>query len=536
MRNRIVRAFLGFVPLALLLAACSGAAPGSAVPSGLGERWQGMHTPTAPLAAIIHDNNIRPPDLGSSVPLLDQLAAELAKSDPNGLYRGVTYDLTTGNALARDWIVQSPGLWGRSDAPKGHSAALTDLVRRLIGSARKSVDLALLQPAPDSEFLAALRDGLADLKRPVVVRIVIGQYPPADIDIAAFTKQLGDIPGVSLHVAALRSCSVLANCDSWSWNHAKIIVIDGREALVGGHNLWSADYLGDDPVHDLSLRLSGPAATSASRFTDALWRFACANDGKPGVRVVGGCPPDLGQERVAMAGSQKVLGIGRLGSGIAKEFANQSELARDLLFGAAKKRVLIVQQDLGFRLGRADTLFPESSFERLAELLVQENGEIWIVLSNPGAVGNTGSTYSNDVPFEAVARRFREVVAKHFEKRTQRGMIDQSPRKGPDPVNALLCSRVHLAPFRFGPVDKWPNGRPIATHAKFYMIDDRAFYVGSDNMYPVNLQEFGYILDDKKAAQDILDGWWTPLWQWSQRAAVSGEGVEKCIFREIPAR
>ena len=57
------------------------------------------------------------------------------------------------------------------------------------------------------------------------------------------------------------------------------------------------------------------------------------------------------------------------------------------------------------------------------------------------------------------------------------------------------------------------------------MVDGRAFYIGSDNMYPVNLQEFGYIVDDAKAAQQLTDAYWTPLWQWSSKAAVSGPGV-----------
>jgi phosphatidylserine/phosphatidylglycerophosphate/cardiolipin synthase-like enzyme len=29
---------------------------------------------------------------------------------------------------------------------------------------------------------------------------------------------------------------------SLSWNHSKTVTIDGRVALVGGHNLWSSDY------------------------------------------------------------------------------------------------------------------------------------------------------------------------------------------------------------------------------------------------------------------------------------------------------
>ena len=41
-------------------------------------------------------------------------------------------------------------------------------------------------------------------------------------------------------------------------------------------------------------------------------------------------------------------------------------------------------------------------------------------------------------------------------------------------------------------------------------VDDRVFYVGSDNVYPVNLQEFGYIVDDRKAAAELLEAYWNP--------------------------
>ena len=43
------------------------------------------------------------------------------------------------------------------------------------------------------------------------------------------------------------------------------------------------------------------------------------------------------------------------------------------------------------------------------------------------------------------------------------------------------------------------------------LIDDRVFYVGSDNLYPVNLQEFGYIVDDGRAAMQLRDAYWNPL-------------------------
>jgi hypothetical protein len=65
------------------------------------------------------------------------------------------------------------------------------------------------------------------------------------------------------------------------------------------------------------------------------------------------------------------------------------------------------------------------------------------------------------------------------------------------------------------------------------MVDDRLFYIGSDNVYPVNLQEFGYIVDDRRAAAEVLEAYWNTLWQWSKRAALSGEDVDSCIFRNL---
>jgi phosphatidylserine/phosphatidylglycerophosphate/cardiolipin synthase-like enzyme len=585
------------------LASCSGDLPNSAFLGGPGERGYSAGSSTMPIVKLIHDRDIRTPDEVSSVPLLEQVRRELAKSDPDGTFAGITYDLVGGNSLPTQWLVQSPTRWGHraddlpfypfdckgcerdvmlplcnSDADcknggtcgtlwaatgassakrkvcLGHSDALLLPVHDLVAGARRSVDIAALQPVPDTRFLAALRAGLNKLaasRRPVTVRLIIGQYPPDGVDAAALlsslTSELRDIPGagLSVSVAAMRSCTVFEDCKSFSWPHAKFIAIDGSEVLVGGHNLWSEDYLVDNPVHDLSMRLRGPAAASASRFADRLWKFVCVNLGnKPSVQLAsfasaqsaapGTCPDSLAPPIPARmaSGGTPTLAVGRLGAGITNDFANQSELARDLLFGAARHTIRVSQQDIGFRFGRSDTLFPESALERLIDFIEQRDGHVYIVLSNPGATGNSGSTYSNEVTFAAFARHLRDLMQKRIDARDPKARYEV--RIGPDPINALLCSHVHLAPLRFGPDTTWPRGMSIANHAKLWMVDDRAFYIGSDNLYPVNLQEFGYILDDQKAAAELLDAYWNPLWRWSQRAAVSGDGVERCIFREPP--
>ncbi len=595
--------FLWLASLALLslLAACSGILPNSVFFNGPGEQGYSAPDSATPIATLVRERNIRPPDQASPVPLLEQLRRELAKGDTDGSFAGITYDLSDGNRLPEHWLVQSPTRWGHraADLPFypfdckgcerdvmlpacesdtdcadgstchaiwparglastrrkvcfGHSDALLLPVHDLVASARRTVDIAALQPVPDRRFLAALRAGLNELAvngRAVSVRLIVGQYPPDGADaaalLAALTGDLRTIPQAHLtvSVAAMRSCTTFDACDSFSWPHAKFIAIDGSEVMLGGHNLWSQDYLIDAPVHDLSMRLTGPAASSATHFADRLWQFVCANLGaKPAVGLAtfpaapegaAPCPASLAPPAPARSpgGGLQVLAVGRMGAGITRAFANHSELARDLMFGAATKTIRLSQQDIGFTLGRSDPIFPDSTLERLIDFIEQRDGDVYIVLSNPGATGNSGSTYSNGVALATLARHLKNLVQKRIDARdpTERYEV----RKGPDPINAMLCSHIHLAPLRFGPDASWPGRVPIANHAKLWMVDDRAFYIGSDNLYPVNLQEFGFILDDRQAAGQLLDAYWNPLWQWSSRAAVSGAGVDRCIFREL---
>jgi hypothetical protein len=210
-----------------LLASCTGELPNSAIPANQAERYFSLSA-TTPIVALIRERDIKTPDESSPVPLLDQLRRELAKSDPSGAFAGITYDLTGGNTLPKDWVVQSPTRWGHraddlpfyplackdcerdvllpsctsdADCPNGgtcrtiwpatpsalpakrtvcfgHSDALLLPVHDLIANARRSVDIAALQPAPDTRFLGAVRAGLNTLAasgRPVVVRLMIGQ-------------------------------------------------------------------------------------------------------------------------------------------------------------------------------------------------------------------------------------------------------------------------------------------------------------------------------------------------------------------------
>ena len=536
------------------------------------------------LAQIDSIFGIRPLDPASPTPLLQQVEAEVAKTDPSRAYRGVTYRLTTDNRLPSNWLIQTPDAWGRrgeelpsfdedcddcdpdfrlpactTDAQcgigtcrplaasvrkrgetpgkfcMGHSEALLDRFYRLIVSARRAVDIALLQPPADTRFLATLRNAitrLANSGRRVTIRILVGDHPPTGTDAAAFASELmrdAAVPAsrLAVYVGAMRSCSGESSCGALSWNHAKIVAVDGRRVITGGHNMWSADYLGAAPIQDVSMEVDGPAAVDAHRFLDALWGFVCApprrdevNEWHSAIAGTSGfgaeCLTRLSLPASPARGGVAMLAVARLGTGIAPDFADQSLVARYLMFGAARKTVRILTQDIAFAVAGMDLSWPDRALDALARLIA-EDGDVYMILSNPGASGPIG-TYSMLVPLEAVAAKMREKLREHTTLDDE-ALVDR------------LCRRFHLAPLRIGPDATWPDNKPIGTHAKFWMVDERAFHIGAENLYPTELQEFGYIVENKEATAQALRELWEPAWRWSSAAAISGDDAPACVFR-----
>ena len=62
-----------------------------------------------------------------------------------------------------------------------------------------------------------------------------------------------------------------ASLPAISWNHAKIVAINGKTMMTGGGNYWR-EYIGS--AHDIidhQVKVRGDAAISAHKYADYFW-------------------------------------------------------------------------------------------------------------------------------------------------------------------------------------------------------------------------------------------------------------------------
>ena len=55
-----------------------------------------------------------------------------------------------------------------------------------------------------------------------------------------------------------------------------------------------------------------------------------------------------------------------------------------------------------------------------------------------------------------------------------------------------------------------PQGK--SNHAKVWIVDDQVFYIGSDNIYPAYLQEFGHIIGHQPTTARFILDYWEGVW------------------------
>lgn len=75
-----------------------------------------------------------------------------------------------------------------------------------------------------------------------------------------------------------------------------------------------------------------------------------------------------------------------------------------------------------------------------------------------------------------------------------------------------MTENLRVCYIRVARGSKWEDGTNIGMHAKHFIIDDIAAYVGSQNLYICDLAEWGVLIDDKEQVQKMMDEYWKPMW------------------------
>jgi phosphatidylserine/phosphatidylglycerophosphate/cardiolipin synthase-like enzyme len=205
--------------------------------------------------------------------------------------------------------------------------------------------------------------------------------------------------------------------------------------------------------------------------------------------------------------------------------ANPADTAFVAMVNAAKTSVRMSQQDLGpiAKLGVSFDPWPEALMSALISAMGR-GVDVNLVLSNPGSTPGdvsplTTSYSTGNWSLADVAGHFKSIATAH---------PDLLP-SGTDPV-ALLCDKLHLAHLRSSSADAWPDGRTLANHAKLIVVDDRAFYLGSQNAYIVNLAEHGFIVDDETATKTVVKDYYEQLWTYSKATLATGSDAPACVL------
>lgn len=446
-------------------------------------------------------------------------------------------------------ILQTPpkDTWGMGviEPECEHSDVLPTQMAEVITRTTKWVDITSLSP-PDGKFETFFVDAVKTLNEraletgnTITIRMLFGNIigMPVDCDalIDTFTK---DIPeeksNIKLWVGAWRK--------GFSWNHSKIIAVDGEHLLTGGHNLWDDHYLKTDPVHDISIEMRGKVAHDGHMFANKMWEFIKKTD--KGLSVTKWFPdwvPLPKHRRVGVSQWPKrlsdyppayvpllnpsmelpgrevpVLSMGRYGALHKVEAqANPSDSAISAMIDSAKRIIKLSLQDFGplclpgipGPTSIPGGVWPKEYLKALALGIYDRDLDVEVVLSNansvPGKLSPATANYGNGWSTIDVGCEIIRAIKEHVEDIEEDRLLE------------MVRKNLRITMLRTSSETAWEDGEFKGNHAKFFIIDDRAFYIGSQNLYIANLAEWGLLIDDEEETAKVLEGYWNPMWEHS---------------------
>jgi len=396
----------------------------------------------------------------------------------------------------------------------------------VLASAKHYIDIATLG-VPDGRFWVAMRKGIAAAvaataksEQPLVVRMLMGQYKgQRELDLAQVESEILALVPAKDHDKFILILGISA--PSWStsrlvsWNHSKIIAVDGRAAIVGGMNLVSDDFLSHSPVSDFSMLVEGAAANQAQAFVNQLWsNLWKAEAGEGAARTSATLavkritrirlwkaqayqPFDQTFETAWTRSSSNpgvaIFSVGRIGDDKTKVPADRAILA---MIEAAKDNVLLMQQSYlspslpvaGIDVPVLDSLNVWRDLNKLLARKLEQGVKIKIVLS-------FSDRQAKSRPPKTVVKGYPGGNMSETVERIIRGVPKRNRTEACNKLEVYPLKRQYVHDDQAYISGHWPNNEPVASHAKVIVVDNKTFYIGSENVYPSEHDEFGFIVD-----------------------------------------
>lgn len=467
-------------------------------------------------------------------------------------YHHKMWNVTRGKVVGS--VHQTPmNVWGSSKDPKKNNDDwFPEKMAEIIGRTEKWCDIMSLGP-PDGKFMTDFKAAIEKIAErsktaedTIIVRLLVGNIVGMPVNCTAVLKALTkDVPqdaNMRVWVGAWRK--------GFSWNHAKLIAVDGVYLHTGGHNLWDQHYLKNNPVHDLSIELEGSVTRDGHRFANLQWEFiernqrtcigSCVDnmpDAMPTVLktrvtvsewpegVADTFPPMFTKAVVAKTANYSrrnstlekdgvidkgvpMITIGRLGTMVYRH--RSADDAIIAMINSSQKIIRLVLQDIGpvtvpgTKRALPGLKWPKAYLAAIGEAIYQRGVDVEMVVSNPnsipGGLKGTEANYGNGWScVDVAAEIIKSIKKKHAE-------VDDGK------LRAMVIDNLRICFLRHDKKGKYKDGKTIGLHSKHFIVDDVSTYIGSQNLYMCDLAEWGVVIDSEAEVKKIKEDYFDPMW------------------------
>jgi len=330
-----------------------------------------------------------------------------------------------------------------------------------------------------------------------------------------------------------------------SWNHSKIIAVDGKYLHTGGHNLWDAHYLKSQPVHDLSMEMEGKVTYDGHLFANAQWNFIEKKQSTFFGQLAEKIPdklPIAWKTRVIisewpagiasefpeefkrtfvpsyekMEDSVPLITLGRLGALMSATnpvlYKNRpSDDAFVAMIDSTKEIMKFTVQDIGpvcfpgTKFALPGLTWPKPYLNAIARAIWSRGVDVEIILSNPNSIPNglspAEANYGNGWSCVDVAAEIIKRIKKQF------------PDAEDDALRTKVTDNLRVCFIKQAQGNTYADGTTIGLHSKHFILDDICCYTGSQNLYVCDLAEWGVVIDHQETTKKILEDYWEPMWK-----------------------